>query len=128
MDPPDAVQRTPTATLSPAAVRPYATNCRAWKGSRIVVSGETTICTTGLLDGSVTRRPGNSHATAITLSMSGAFIRASLAESLNVNGIPPPRETTTVHVGGERSRGRSPGRPTISGRRTAGRANIVVLR
>src|SRR6266566_5157213 len=61
--PPDALQLTATATLSPACVRPYATNCCVWSGSSVTVSGEETICTTGLFGGvgSVTRT-GSSHA------------------------------------------------------------------
>src|SRR5207245_4619518 len=47
--PPCTFQLAATATLSPAWVRPYARNCRDWYGSSVTVSGETTICTTGLL-------------------------------------------------------------------------------
>src|ERR1043166_3499850 len=47
--PPDALQLTATATLSPASVRPYATNCRVSLGLSVTESGRVTIRTTGLL-------------------------------------------------------------------------------
>src|SRR5205809_1960470 len=88
--PPCTFQLAATATLSPAWVRPYARNCRDWYGSSVTVSGETTICTTGLLGwlGPVTCT-GRSHATASMAAAraSDAFISARRLDSLNVNGI-----------------------------------------
>src|SRR5205814_7575408 len=89
--PPDALQVTATATLSPACVRPYATNCCVWSGSSVTLSGEETICTTGLFGGvgSVTRT-GSSHAANAAAAMArGSFMRARRCDSLNVNGIAP---------------------------------------
>ena len=59
--PPDALQLTATGTLSPACVRPYATNCRMSLGLSVTESGRVTIRTTGLFGacGPVT---GRSHA------------------------------------------------------------------
>src|SRR2546429_2661903 len=87
--PPCTFQLAATATLSPAWVRPYVRNCRDWYGSSVTVSGETTICTTGLLGwlGPVTCT-GRSHATASmpAARASDAFISARRLDSLNVNG------------------------------------------
>src|SRR6266550_1304729 len=89
--PPDALQLTATATLSPACVRPYATNCCVWSGSSVTVSGEETICTTELFGGvGAVLRTGNSHAANAAAAMTrGSFMRARRCDSLNVNGIAP---------------------------------------
>src|SRR3989449_3325495 len=89
--PPDALQLTATATLSPACVRPYATNCCVWSGSSVTVSGEETICTTGLFGGvGSVARTGSSHAANAAAAMArGSFMRARRCDSLNVNGIAP---------------------------------------
>src|ERR1043166_7168129 len=63
--PPDALQLTATATLSPASVRPYATNCRVSLGLSVTESGRVMIRTTGLL-GACGPATGRSHAPPAT--------------------------------------------------------------
>src|SRR5205809_1664850 len=99
--PPDALQLTATATLSPACVRPYATNCCVWSGSSVTVSGEETICTTGLFGGvgSVTRT-GSSHAANAAAAMArGSFMRARRCDSLNEIGRASCRERAEDTLG-----------------------------
>src|SRR5437879_713584 len=84
-----------TATLSPACVRPYATNCRVSYGFSVTLSGTMTTCTTALFGGvGAVLRTGNSHAASAAATTRRGFMRARRTESLNVNGIAPTPPNT----------------------------------
>src|ERR1051325_454785 len=97
MVPPDALQPTATGTLSPASVRPYATNCRVSPGLSVTESGRVTIRTTGLLGacGSVTGRahaqtPRAAAPVVTERRAHRSLSSASRRDSLCLNVIPPP--------------------------------------